>query len=33
MTTLEKMAYERVLWAKFLIDGGDPTIATTGWFE
>jgi hypothetical protein len=33
MTTLEKMAYERQLWARFLLGGGDPRVATTGWFE
>lgn len=33
MTTLEKMAYERVLWAQFLLTGGDPTIAAGGWYE
>jgi hypothetical protein len=33
MTILEKMAYERQLWAYFLLGGGDPRIATTEWFE
>ena len=33
MTILEKMEYERTLWARFLLAGGDSTIAATGWFE
>jgi len=33
MTPLEKMAYERQLWARFLLDGGDPRVATMEWFE
>jgi len=33
MTTNEKMAYERALWAQFLVAGGDPLVATKEWFE
>ena len=33
MTILEKMDYERQLWAQFLIAGGDPLVATKEWFE
>jgi len=36
MTINEKMQFERALWVKFLMLGGDPVIATTmswGFYE
>lgn len=33
MTINEKMQFERRLWERFLMLGGDPLIATTMWWE
>lgn len=33
MTAIERMMHEMMLWQRFLEQGGDPTIAATGWFE
>lgn len=33
MTQIERVAHEMALWVAFIADGGDMTIATTGWFE
>ena len=33
MTKIERMIWEMNLWAAYIARGGDPTIATTEWFE
>lgn len=33
MTKIERMIWEMNLWAAYINSGGDPTIATTEWFE
>lgn len=33
MTIDERMKLEREMWAKFLVSGGDSTLATTSYVE